>query len=105
MKEEPTPTRHEDKTIGERFATFDADYPQVYRMMVGFARQARRRGFKVYGMKAIIERARWETAMTWGPDVEGFKMNNDFAPLYARKIMSEHPDLDGFFRIRRRRVP
>lgn len=93
-------------TIDERFATFNADYPQVYRLIQGFARDIKRRGFKHYGINAIVNRARWEVAMTWGPDSEqGFKMNNDFAPLYARRIMDDFPgEFGGFFRVRRRRA-
>lgn len=101
--EEPIARYHDHRTIDERFATFDADYPQVYRMIVGFARMAHRRGFQHYGIQAIVERARWEVSMRWGPDTEGFKLNNDFTALYARKVMAENPDLDGFFRLRRRR--
>ncbi len=95
-----------DLTIADRFATFHGDYPQVYRLLVGFARQMKRRGFGTYGIKAVIERARWESHMTWGPDSEqGLKLNNDFAPHYARLIMENERDLDGFFRIRRIRTP
>lgn len=93
------------KTIRQRFATFDADYPQVYRLIVGFARQAKHRGFAHYGIAAIVERARWEVDMRSAPDEQGFKINNDFRALYARKVMANEPDLDDFFRIRRRRTP
>jgi hypothetical protein len=94
----------EPKTIDQRFATFHGDYPQVYRLMVGFARQARKRGYEHYGIAAITERARWEVHMTWGPDWEGFKLNNDFKSRYARLIMDTEPDLAGFFRVRRLRT-
>jgi hypothetical protein len=99
------PIRKPHRTISERFATFQADYPQVERMIIGFARQAKRRGFEHYGIDAIVNRARWEVAMTWGPDSEqGFKLNDHFSALYARKIMAENPDLDGFFFTRKRRA-
>lgn len=105
MRETEREPRRPRGTIAERFATFNADFPQVYRLMLGFARQAKQRGFEHYAIKAIIERARWEVSMTWGPDSEqGFKLNNDFCPLYARKIMDENPDLEGFFRVRRLRA-
>jgi len=105
MTEDNEPIRKPTQTISERFATFHADYPQVYRMIIGFARQAQRRGFKHYGINAIINRARWEVAMTWGPDSEqGFKLNDHFAPLYSRLVMENEPDLDGFFFTRRRRA-
>lgn len=105
MRELEVEPRRPRGTIAERYATFNADFPQVYRLLVGFARQAKRRGFDHYGINAIVNRARWEVNMTWGPDSEqGFKMNNDFAPLYARRIMDENPDLEGFFRLRRLRA-
>ena len=93
----------DERTIAERFETFHADYPQVYRLILGFARQARHRGYRHYGIAAIVERARWEVDMRSAPDEQGFKINNDFKALYARKVMAEHRDLDGFFRIRRLR--
>lgn len=105
MRELEREPRRPRGTIAERFATFHGDYPQVYRMLVGFARQMHRRGFEHYGIAAVFERARWEVHMTWGPDSEqGLKLNNDLKALYARLIMDENPDLEGFFRLRRLRA-
>ena len=84
-----------------RKARFDAhchDHPDVYLMLVIFARKARQAGHNRYSVNTIWERLRWHS------DVEarcgGYKLNNNFRALYARKVMAEHADLAGFFELR-----
>lgn len=45
---------------------------------------------------------RW-TRVTSGKDAEGFKINNVFTALLARKAMREHEALEDFFETRARR--
>ncbi len=91
---------HDDVTLSARFETFHRENPRVYALLVRFARQLQARGYEHAGMKAIWERMRWEMGLeTIDPD--GFKLNNDFTSRYARLIMANEPELDGFFRTRR----
>ena len=57
------------------------------------------RGVRHFGLKAIFESIRFDWAVG-GEDDTGFKVNNTHAPRLARKLMEEHPGLDGLFETR-----
>jgi hypothetical protein len=88
-------------TIEERFSRFHERNPHVYEALRQIALWCHRNG-KRMGIKAIYERARWEFNIR--TDGEPYRLNNNFTALYARKIMSEEPQLVGFFETRRRRA-
>lgn len=95
----------DESTIQARFLQFHRSNPQVYDLLVRFARTARGRGYQRFGIAAVWERMRWEAAMTWGEDAyTGLKLNNDYRSRYARLIMDQEPDLAGFFETRRLRA-
>ena len=76
--------------------------PEVARLFMHFTKQMISRGFKNYSSMSIIQRIRWETDQA---DVEGqssFKINNNYAPWYARRFMEAFPEYEGFFRTRKR---
>lgn len=53
-----------------------------------------------YGSAYLIcERIRWDTMLS-GADVDGFKINNNHRPYYARQWMMRNPHNEGFFRTR-----
>lgn len=81
------------------FELYDEQHPQVWRSFEKFTFDALRRGFKNYGARSIFELIRWHTGVN-AEFPEGFKVNNTFTPHYARKFMREHPEHDGYFRIR-----
>lgn len=89
----------DDETTAQRFEKFHVDNPLVYSMLCRLARAwLRNTGRHKLGINALVERVRWEIAMrTNDPD---FKINNNFAPYYARLIMHEQSDLDGLFELR-----
>lgn len=89
-------------TIRDRFRAFDRANPEVYRELVKLARTLKRRGYDRYSIKGLFEVVRFNRNVQTNGD-GGFKINNDFSALYARKIMRECPDLDGFFETRERR--
>ena len=68
------------RTIQERFEEFHAENPRFYDLLVHFARFARKKG------KTIGE--------------EPFKFSNDFTSRYARLMMEQEEDLQGFFELR-----
>jgi hypothetical protein len=90
MYERPTPAR---------FAVVDADNPLFWQLFVFFTFEKIRDGFAHYGVEAVINRVRWETARAIDDD-SGFKINNNWKAFYARKFHRLYPEHDGFFRTR-----
>lgn len=88
------------RTIAERFEAFHARNPHVYQTLRDMALEMRRRGHRQYGIKALFEVLRFNYAMRTEGDT--FKLNNNYTALYARLLMDNEPELDGFFELRRR---
>lgn len=86
--------------IQERFEQFHAAHPEIYYLLVQLSRDVKRRGLKRYSMKAVWERARWHYIVDKGNG--DFKLNNNFTAPYARLIMQQESDLQGFFETRER---
>lgn len=81
------------------FLEYHRTHPEVYQLLVRFAREAKLKGRrKRYGIAAIFERARWH-AQIEKADGE-WKLNNNFRSYYARLIEQQEPDLKGFFEVR-----
>jgi hypothetical protein len=79
-------------------------HPQVFDELVAAAREARARGWKKLGIRAIWERMRWRR----GPkplDSAGFHMNDHLTAYYAREIVASCPDLVEMFELRTRTNP
>jgi hypothetical protein len=89
-----------EQTLAARFATFHAENPRVYDLLVRFTRQLKARGYEHCGISLIWERMRWEMALNV-TDPDGFKLNNDWRSRYARLIMRQEADLAEFFRTRK----
>ena len=96
--DEPTP-----KTIEEKFAEFDQEHPEVYRELVRLAFQWIAVGRDRLGIATLFERLRWEWHVSGIEDRDGYRLNNNYRALYARKIMAENAELDGLFETRERR--
>jgi len=79
------------------FQQYHNDNPQIWEQFVKFSKQTKAKGFQNYSVNGIFEIIRWHTP-TSGNDK--FKINNNYRPDYARKMMSEFPEFEGFFRIR-----
>ena len=90
-------------TLRQDFETFHATHPEVYRELVTLARQAKARGARKLGVKALFEVVRWNRLMNT-TDWAGFKLNNNLTSYYAREIMENEPDLAGIFETRRLHV-
>jgi len=86
-------------TLTNRFNQFHNDNPQVYEMFKKFTFMAIRRGHKRLSAWMIANRIRWETSIET-ISVEDYKISNDYIALYARKFMSDHPEYNGFFKIK-----
>ena len=92
-----------DQTIQEAFERFHNEHPEVETYLIALAYEVQRKGYRRYGIGALWERLRWHFQIEVGLG-EDFKLNNNFRSRYARKIMQERPDLDGFFEIRELRA-
>lgn len=88
--------------IEHAFNEFHAEHPEVYRQLVRLAREWRSHGHAKLGIATLFEKLRWEWHVSGLEDKDGFKLNNNYRALYARKIMADNPDLDGLFEIRTR---
>jgi len=87
-------------TIEAYFEQFHAANPHVYRRLVEMTRQLVERGHKKVGIGVLFEALRWEHAMTTADPETPFKLNNSLRSRYARRIMDDHPDLEGVFETR-----
>ena len=83
----------------ERFEAFDAANPRVYDLFERFALEAIRRGKRKLGGRLIIERIRWEYAISTDSD-DGFKINGNHAPFYVRKFIRQYPGYRSMFELR-----
>lgn len=90
--------------LEKAFWSFHQDNPQIYRLLVKFARQWRQAKGpdSLLGISNLFERVRWEKSIQTTD--EAFKLNNNHRAFYARLIMDYCPDLEGIFRVRRQRI-
>lgn len=89
------------ETLDERFASFDRANPSVYEALRALCLDTRRVGVKRWSVDAAMHIVRWRYRLQTRGDE--FKLNNSFSALYARKLMSQEPELVGFFELRKRR--
>lgn len=94
-KEVPPPTHYDS------FLLFHQTNPDIYDMIVAFAREAKQAGAKTYGIGMIWEVLRWHYRITLRRD--DFKLNNNHRSHYARLVEEREPDLKGFFEMRQLR--
>lgn len=87
-----------DAATPAKFAEYHAANPQVYAVLKLFALQAKRAGRKRMSINLLHERVRWHTTVDTVGD--GFKVNNNYRPYYARLLMEREPELRDFFETR-----
>ena len=83
--------------ISEQFRKYHEEHPEVYRILVSLAREAKRSGIHKYSISAIFEVARWKFRISKTGD---FKLSNNYRSRYARLIMDQEDDLADFFTTR-----
>lgn len=89
--------------IAMQFEQFHNDHPWVYHRLKDLALAIKQTGRDHYGMKALFEVLRFEHAME-SNKLDGFKLNNNYTALYARKLGQEVPQLEHFFKYRERKA-
>ena len=86
-----------------RFIIFDALNPWVYQAMKARALEFLKYGDAKIGIQCIIEDIRWHVwRKTEG--LESFKINNSFAPYYARKLLACEDRLSGRIEVRKMKI-
>jgi len=98
------PTLFDPRTIADQFAAFDQAHPEVYAAFAMFAAQMRSRGYAHYSADGIMHIVRYHAAVNPERDGGGFKINNNFVALYARKLVAADPSFATFFAFRVRRT-
>jgi len=88
-------------SLGDQdFCEYHQKNPQVYTQFRRVTLQTIQKGFKRYSAKGIFEIVRWHSGVR-AEDPEGFKINNNFVPFYARMFMREYPQHEEFFETRK----
>lgn len=82
------------------FREFHQDNPEVYYRLTQLAKAWKNNISDKVGIATIYEQLRWQLAMEKRAD--GYKLNNNYAALYARLIMENEPELAGLFNLRER---
>jgi hypothetical protein len=85
--------------IDQRFVAFHHGNPDVYRKLVGLAREWKAAGHDRCSMNMLFEVLRWDDGVRT-KSADGLKLNNDFRSRYARVIAANEPDLREFFETR-----
>lgn len=94
------PTRADEIETAAR--RFDQAHPTVYHALVELAREERHAGVERGSIAALFEIVRRDHRMATGGR-DDYALNNTFRAYYARRIMANCRDLDGFFETRERR--
>lgn len=84
------------------FRRFHEENPHVYERLKRLAFKLKVRGVDRWGMKALYEILRYEEAVATNSPAALYRLNNNFTALYARMLMEQEPDLEGFFELRQR---
>ncbi len=92
-----------DATIRARFLRFHAENPEVYRELVGMARELKTAGHDRFGLRMLWETLRWRR-MVRTVDPSGYKLNDQYTAHYARRMMDREDDLAGTFETRQIRT-
>jgi hypothetical protein len=80
------------------FKNYDNMHPEIWESFKEISFQTKAKGFLTYSAKGIFEIIRWHRRIpNCGDD---FKVNNNFAPDYARKMEKFYPEFENFFRKR-----
>lgn len=85
------------KDSGRKSLQYDQKHPNIYKLFKKYARLARKKFKKNYSAKGVIEDMRWNEHFLFEDE---FKIDNNLAPYYARKIMADFKCFQGYFEIR-----
>jgi hypothetical protein len=87
-----------DGIENKEFLEYHKTNPHLYEAFKQVALDAMNMGFRTYGANGIFEIIRWKRAERGDGE---FKINNNYAPLFARLFANEFPQHADFFRFRK----
>lgn len=87
--------------LEREFWIFHYANPEVYRQLVYYAKQWRKR-HQHCAISLLFERVRWEMNLKTEA-ADGFQLNNNHRAFYAR-LIEEQEGMSGFFRFRSQRI-
>lgn len=99
----PRPQLTGDQSQEGLFQRFHAEHPEIYRELCRLARNLKSQGLEKYSIVGIYEVIRFNDAYS-NTGEKPFKLNNNYRSRYARLIMENEPDLQGFFETRELRT-
>lgn len=79
------------------FKHYHEQNPQIWEAFKKYAFEAKKRNLKNYSANGIFEIIRWHTDVS---SRDKYKVNNNYRPDYARKMMGEFPEFKDFFMVR-----
>lgn len=86
--------RYSEKTKKD-FKQFHAENPEIFTEFLALARKIKNTGRKKYSAEAILQVLRWHRDIqTTG---EPYKISNNFRSMYARLLVYNYPEFQGFF--------
>lgn len=85
-----TPDYAPELTLSERFELFHAANPHVADALETLAAQWLAAGHRKVGMKALVERLRWESGISTVGDA--YRINNSHVAFYARLLLDRRPE-------------
>jgi hypothetical protein len=94
-------TTHTLQTPAEKFEAFHRMNPGVYALLVALTRQyVQETGHRKVGFSLVYGAARWQWAIQTRDEASEQKLNNNYAPFYARMIMGRVQDLAEVYDLR-----
>lgn len=85
----------------EKFKNFHEANPHVYDLLVANARLVKKHT-KRWGIRNLWEKLRWDyaTQVTVTPLKGDYKLNDHYPPFYARMMIRDFPEFEGWLEIR-----
>lgn len=91
-----------DERAGSGVSPFSRREPPRLREVEAPGVQAQGAGVERYGIKALWEVLRYEESVQTTAAASSYRLNNNFTSMYARLLMAQEEDLEGFFELRER---
>ncbi len=90
------------KSIEQAFKEFNQANPKIYELFKEQVLRAQKAGKKKVSSKAIINYIRWEMHIKTTSE-DGYKINDAFTAMYARKYVHDYPHNKSLFEFRKRK--
>lgn len=81
----------------DHFKVYHAENLHIYAAFKSYAFQLIAAGAQQLSAYLIFERMRFESLISGN---DGYKLNNNYRPYYARLFMQDYPEYEGIFTIR-----